>query len=213
MLKLKTSFVYAVFAIPIYWLLKKRLSWMLYLISVLWVALSIMGCGDAFKYSFPAYSIFAFVLGCHLAMLKKSVLVLSQKRFLVFSFVGMGVLYFWLVQYGGRYTFLRDLAFTMELPFLFVMVRRVRWIFERVPLIETLKASSFFVYASHFLFCSIILHAVAAKVALRCYDGVGSLTMLIGVFTFAGGFVCVLVWKLGSKLARPWFWLFDGAGK
>ena len=116
---LKTVFIYSLFAIPVWWVLQKRKWYFLYLISLLVLVASVFTpLGQPMKYSFPAYSVFAFLMGCHLGYKKVSVFkMFSGKIWVICPLIGSVIVYAWLVATRGQYEIWRDIGF--------ILIRRI----------------------------------------------------------------------------------------
>ena len=210
---LKTVFIYSLFAIPVWWVLQKRKAHFLYLISLIVLVASVFTpLGQPMKYSFPAYSVFAFLMGCHLGYKKVSVFkMFSNKIWLICPLIGSVMVYAWLVATHGQYEIWRDIGFILMLPFLFSIGPCLAQYFEKIRCYPFALRSSFFVYAGHFLFCSILLHVFAGKIIGNCGNGQGILTGLIAIFCFAGVGLNLLAYKLGKACLGKWFGIWDGS--
>ncbi len=70
-----------------------------------------------------------------------------------------------------------------------------------------LKELSFFAYAGHFLFCSILLHMTAPLLGFLTY---GKQTLLTLIFCVGGVYVMWIVFLIGKKVCPNLLRLFDG---
>ena len=160
------------------------------------------------RFTYPVYSLFCFVLGCHFSFRGCNPFDLFRsKGWLLPSLLGMIGVGYYIVVYHWDYSILRDIAFAMELPFLFCLAPTlVRWI-EKIPIFDFLKRSAFFLYTGHFLFCSMVLHLIAPKFA---WMGVGKVSLLIVVFCTLGVAVNLAGYWLGKKALGRAFGIWDG---
>jgi len=210
---LKTVFIYSLFAIPIWWLLRKKKAYLLYLLAVVSLVLSVCTpLGHPMKYSFPAYSIFAFIIGCHLGHSGASVFRLFENKiWLICPLFGSTIVFKWLVSSGGNYAIWRDVGFLLMLPLLFTMGSWLVKICANCRFYPFALKSSFFVYAGHFFFCSIMLHTFAPKILGAFGNGFGVLTGLIIFFCTMGLSVTLLAYKIGKMSMGRWFGIWDGS--
>jgi hypothetical protein len=69
-----------------------------------------------------------------------------------------------------------------------------------------LAQSAFFLYAGHFLFCSMLLHAIAPL--LNGIEFIGKETVLVAVFVIGGSVLSLSVYaiakRLFGRLLSPW---------
>ena len=151
-------------------------------------------------------------MGCHLGYKKVSVFkMFSNKIWLICPLIGSVIVYAWLVATRGQYEIWRDIGFILMLPFLFSIGPCLAQYFEKIRCYPFALRSSFFVYAGHFLFCSILLHVLAGKIVGNCGNGHGILTGLIAIFCFAGVGLNLLAYKLGKVCLGKWFGIWDGS--
>ena len=81
---------------------------------------------------------------------------------------------------------------------------------RRSPIYEKLREMSFFAYAGHFLFCSILLHLIAPTLS---FLEMGKQTFLTAIFFFGGICIMWLVYFPLKKIAPRILGLFDGTLK
>ena len=106
------------------------------------------------------------------------------------------------------YATLEDVGKLLYAPALFFIVSRLNTN-ELVSnhLFSFAKDMSFFAYAGHFLFCSMIMHTSASF--LSGMEN-GKATILIFVFCFIGVPVMALIYKIGKKLVPSVMKVYDG---
>ena len=210
---LKTVFIYALFAVPIWWILQKRKAYLLYLVAFASLVISASTpLGHPMKYSFPAYSIVAFLIGCHLGYRGHSVFRLFENKiWLVGPIIGSVIAFRWLVVSGGIYSIWRDIGFLLMLPFLFTIGPLIAQVCSNSRYYPFARESSFFVYAGHFFFCSIMLHTCAPKIVGSLGCGAGMLTGLILFFCIVGVSVNLFAYRIGKKCMGKWFGIWDGS--
>lgn len=114
---------------------------------------------------------------------------------------------YYILHFRFDYHVIRDVAFMMELPLLFSIAPGLTRCLERVPHVDFLKQSSFFLYAGHLLFCGSVLHLIAPRLA---FLGVGKLSVLIVIFCTVGVAVNLGAYWVGKRFLGRLFSLWDG---
>lgn len=207
---LRTLFVYSILGLLFYILLKHRSAWLMYLLVFAWGALTLwFNWGKALRFTYPFYSLLCFVFGCHLSIRNCSPVSFFQSKCWMFlPIAGFALMGYFIVNYQFRYHVIRDVAFMMELPLLFSIAPDITHCLKRVPHVDFLKQSSFFLYAGHLLFCGSVLHLIAPRFA---FLGGGKLFVLIVIFCTVGVAVNLGAYWIGKRLFGKWFGIWDGS--
>lgn len=206
---MRTIFVYALLS-PLLLILLKTLKGIgAYALVVVCLVVSNF---YSLQFAYPAYSLFAFVVGAHFAVLAKDPLAVWSKYrvvFLLVSVAGMMGLGWLFVDRWWAYSVWRDIAHVAALPSLLLLVPALKSVFRMIPkpVYDFLQRSSFFLYCSHFLFCSMLLHLVAPFLS---GIGGGKFTLLVAIFIGGGIPICLVAYWLGKRLFGRWFGVFDG---
>jgi fucose 4-O-acetylase-like acetyltransferase len=153
------------------------------------------------------YCLLYFAAGLYAAMNKRGRMDRYDRHawYILPGYLVASILYCWL---GDRHTVLRYVYFLGAVPFWLAaskwLVFRPGSFWERM-----LQPASFFVYASHFLFCSMLMHFAAAHLPPTRY----LLSTLYFVFTGLGGLACLGVfWTLRCVAPTLCAWYSGGRG-
>jgi len=159
------------------------------------------GAGFALQFTYPAYALAAFLIGGHLGLRGRNLVLFLSRRWLwPFAVLGAAGMGYWFVHHWWAYTPLRDLAFLAAMPTLFLCLPLLRRIFPGGPVTVYLQRASFFLYCGHFLFCSVVLH-LAAPFLPQAFPG--KFSLLVGVFTVLGVFGTFLVLVCWWRFVTP----------
>lgn len=209
---MRTLMLYAIFSLPLWFLLRRWKGGLAYSILVVWFVLIFhLGWGGIrLRFHYPFYSILCFTIGSHLSLLGKTPFhIFKSRKWLLLMVIGMVVFFWQNIQWHWDYSPMRDLSFMLMLPGLFTLSPFLCRLANRVPSWDFFRRSSFFLYTGHFLFCSCVLHVLAPKFA--GWQGPGKLTFLIIIFCTLGVAVNLGAYWLGRKMLRKWFGIWDGS--
>lgn len=214
---LRTLFILSLVSPLFYCIIKSnrtivRYSGLLF-IMIAYVVCGYMGWINSLLMTYPLYAITLFYVGGLLATSKKDVsLEFKSNLWLLPSVVGLGLMV--LVIFSPQnadtpwYATFNDLGKLLMTPGLFYMVSKFNlgskaenkyFIFA--------KDMSFFAYAGHFLFCSMLMHTTAPFLNSMTY---GKATLLIFVFCLVGVPVMALIYKVGKRVIPHVMKLYDG---
>ncbi len=207
---MRTLIVYAVFSLPLWYLLRHRRCALVYGMLALWYILSLwLGIHGKLMFTYPFYSMLCFVIGAHMSVCAVSPFdVFKSRLWFIVAAVGSAGLCCHNFIWRWTYSPLRDISFILMLPGLFTGAPYLCSLADRVPQWDFFRRSSFFLYTGHFLFCGMVLHSVAPL--FNSWNGTGKLTALIAVFCVIGVAVNLCAYLIGRKLLRKMFGVFDG---
>lgn len=211
---LRTLLVYTLLAPIIWWGLRFCKGVFVYLALAIWFGITLyFHWGDILSFSYPVYSLLCFTVGAHFAILQRVPFDLFKSKLLFCSLLAIGLagiaLYcFYFQQWGYSYSILRDISFILATPALFALTPFVEDKIVRLKSFKFLTQSSFFLYAGHFFFCSILLHTVAPL--LKGVEFIGKQTLLTGIFCIGGTMLLLCAYVLGKRLLGRAFSLWDG---
>lgn len=209
---LRALFIYTLISPIIWYGLKICKGIFVYIALAIWfVVFSYWGWGDYLLYSYPFYSLLCFVVGAHLSLIQKSPFDLLKSKIVQIgsAIIGVGGIvigcihfHFW----DCFYSIYRDIAFILATPCLFIIAFYLWENVANVRSFQFLTESSFFLYAGHFLFCSMLLHAIAPL--LNGIEFIGKETILVAVFVIGGSVLSLSVYaiakRLFGRLLSPW---------
>lgn len=164
--------------------------------------------------TYPLYSIALFYIGGLLATGGKTIdtLQFNSSYWMPLYFLGLLMITFIIFNPGSEHTqlggTLNDLGKLMLTPGLFYIVSKMninRLSNSKIYMFA--KKMSFFAYAGHFLFCSMIMHTLAPQ--LGVIDN-GKATLLILSFCLVGIPVMAIIYKLGKYFVPKVMKLYDG---
>lgn len=164
--------------------------------------------------SYPLYAFVLFFVGAILAQIKKSNIdtIFHSHIWAFIGIIGIVLLFYSKTRgyiFEDKYAALTDdIAKLICTPLLFYLVDRsnaksllnCKW-FQKASKL------SFFAYAGHFLFCSMILHTVMPHIG---YMGVGKCTIGVILFFGCGTLLMSVVYILGQKYFPRTTKFFDG---
>lgn len=183
------------------WLLK-RARWLLVVLGVYLMVV------PGFVYQ-NWYSVVCFALGFYAAEMKFDLHRLERCRWFVIPvwFLGSICVYAALVHYHLRRLDPRILIW-FYLISVAAWLGMLRWtnFSPRSFFARFLTPASFFIYASHFLFCSIALHTIAPKIP----DAPYKLLILYGVFIGLGGSIILFIFMMGKRFSPKVLSVFSG---
>lgn len=214
---LRAIFLLAIFS-PIIWLVMKLSRGLIaILLCIAWCLLeSFLGFSKAMSHCVPAYAITCFVIGGVVAMNGKDLIVLFRH----YGFIILGIIAC-LLRAGIMIPTLMNneelsiiesgvcsILSIVEAPVLLSIFTRIN--IDKIVnsrLYSIFKEMSFFAYAGHFLFCSMILHSIAPLI--KGYWP-GKFSLLIIVFFVCGVSLMMLVYAIGKRFFPRVMKLFDG---
>lgn len=156
--------------------------------------------------SYPCYALLSFYLGGIVSNRKSIDLIklFSSPAFLILSLIGLGI-----IAYAGTQGSIwgsRDVALLTEvgkfcvLPLLFNILfwlktkNKINIVtLSKNKQYKVLKNMSFFAYASHFLFCSMLVHTVAPSIHMQFF---GKETLLILLYCGGGTLIIYIIYKI-----------------
>lgn len=211
---LRTILIYTLLAPMIWHGLKICKGVFVYLAVLAWWLLSIyLSLGERLISTYPVYSLVCFIVGAHLSFLKIEPfkLLVSRVARSVTLLIGLvGVILYCIYEYHFVYTYssLRDISLILATPFLFVVVSFFNLCVRESQTLNFLIQSSFFIYAGHFLFCSMLLHAIAPL--LNGIEFLGKQTLLVAIFFVGGAILSLSVYGVARRVLGRLFSLWDG---
>lgn len=209
---LRALLIYTLISPIIWYGLKICKGIFVYIALAIWfVVFTYFGWGDHLVHSYPFYSLLCFVIGAHISLAKKSLFDFLQNkgvRYGLSAVSAVGIVmycihsYFW----DYYYSIYRDVSLILTTPALFIVVFYLGRKISGIKGFQFLTQSSFFLYAGHFLFCSMLLHAIGPL--LNGMEFMGKETLLVTIFVIGGcslllGFYAIAKRLFGGCLA-PW---------
>ena len=181
---LRALLIYSLVGMPFLLVMKRKYGPLL-VFTCLFVYLGFAefsGLERGFEYSYPAYSMLAFLFGA-LFMTKgiSPFTFFSRWYFVVCGFAGICGMALYTIVFRDA-CWLKNLAFVLELPLMFIIVQRFGEWFMRSLFFDRVNNASFFIYCSHWLICPLLVSLVYPIFV----DMLGSLSMFILVFIVAG---------------------------
>ena len=211
---LRALLIYTLISPIIWYGLKICKGIFVYVALAIWfVVFTYLGWGDHLVHSYPFYSLLCFVVGAHISLSQKSPFDLLKSKGVrigagVVALIGIvvGCIHFHIWDcFHSNY---RDLAFTLATPCLFIIAF---YLWEKVANVRCFKfltESSFFLYAGHFLFCSMLLHAIAPL--LNGIEFIGKETLLVLLFVVGGTTLSLTVYAIAKRLLGRFLAPWDG---
>lgn len=214
---LRAIFIFALFS-PIIWFVMKLCRGMIAIsLCLVWCLIeSVCGFSKLMSYCFPAYAIACFVIGGVVAMNGKDLIGLFRH----YGYIILGVIAC-LVRAGIMIPAMMNnkellimessacsILSIVEAPVLLSIFSRINT--DKIVnsrLYSIFKEMSFFAYAGHFLFCSMILHSIAPLI--KGY-WTGKFSLLIIMFFCCGVLLMMLVYAISKRLFPRVMKLFDG---
>jgi hypothetical protein len=214
---LRAIFLLAVFS-PIIWgVMRLSRGIITILLCIAWCLLeSFLGFSKEMSHCVPAYAIACFVIGGVVAMNGKDLIGLFRH----YGYIILGVIAC-LVRAGIMIPAMMNskellimessacsILSIVEAPVLLSIFARIN--IDKIVnsrLYSIFKEMSFFAYAGHFLFCSMILHSIAPLI--KGYWP-GKFSLLIIMFFCCGILLMMLVYAIGKRLFPRVMKLFDG---
>lgn len=210
---------YFVLLTPAIWLgLRFAKGIPLLILALLWpCAERALGWSSHLEHVFPSFAVASYVTGAFIAVrgsqLKE---VFALPIWLVVGFAVCGLrgalaileMKGWAMPTGCG--FVCASLRVLEAPALICLVRHLPvegWRLTSNRVYLYLKDMSFFAYAGHFMFCSMVLHTTAP---LFSFMATGKFTVLILLFVVVGGCVMSFVYGIARKLAPRFLSLYDG---
>lgn len=204
---LRAVFAFALLA-PVWWaFLRSRMGrWIgLGLVAGWYVASGVFGVLPGVP-GYPADSLVAFYAGGLIAVTGRSPTVaFGRWWWLAPGMAGLGLDLADALGAGSPLGF--GARMLLKVPLFFWAVGRLFRPGQVGAVGRWLADSAFFVYAGHFLFCSVWVHALGAKLAFLPF---GRMTALMALFVAPGLAVTWSVWWLGRKWCPRVLRLFDG---
>ena len=207
---LRAIFVYSLISPLIYQMLKK-MRMVLYVLCVLYLCLTFVIGYDAFKYSYPGYSVLIFVAGCAMGFGGRNPVKVFGGHW-VWKMIGWtgfvcATLNFMMsdLDYMARCA-LSAVTSILLVPLLFSYAPQLVSL-AKVKGYAFFKDASFFAYAGHFLFCSSVLHLMAP---LTKGMATGRMTLLAFCFMCIGLPLTFAVYICGKRLFPKVMKCFDG---
>ena len=214
---LRTLFIFSIFSPLFFYIVKSKRLFFRYsgflLLLIAYVVCCFYGYMQSLLMTYPLYAVTLFYIGGLLATSKKDVsLEFKSNYWLIPSMLGLALMV--LVIFSPQkaetplFATFNDIGKLLMTPFLFYLVSRFNLGGKmRNSLFSFAKDMSFFAYAGHFLFCSMLMHTVAPLLD-SMYNG--KVTILIFVFCLIGVPVMALIYKAGKKFAPHVVKLYDG---
>lgn len=209
---LRALLIYTLISPIIWYGLKICKGIFVYVALAIWFAVfTYFGWGDYLVHSYPFYSLLCFVIGAHLSLAQKSPFDLLKTKGVRYGLLAMssvGIVTYCIHSYywDYYYSIYRDIGFILTTPCLFIVAFYFWKRISEVKGFQFLTQSAFFLYAGHFLFCSMLLHAIAPL--LNGIEFVGKQTLLVGLFCIGGSALLLLVYaiakRLFGRLLSPW---------
>lgn len=187
---------------PLLYRLLKRLGMVVLLLLGL-----LMFCMTDVNPQWHPYCLFYFAVGLYVSIRKRVGIDAFDRQawYVIPVFVAASILHW---RWGSYHAALRYLYFLGAVPF---WMACSRWLVFKPasPLARLLLPSTFFVYASHFLFCSMLMHFTAAHLPPTQF----MLSILYFVFIVIGGLTCIgAYWTLRHLSPRLCTWYSGGRG-
>lgn len=215
---LRTLFIFSIASPLFYLLIKSNKKYVRYsgfvIVAVLYIVCYFIGFTDKLLMTYPLYSITLFYLGGLLATSGKTLESLRFKSAYWLIPCGLGLLIISYIVFnpGSEHTPLgatmNELGKLMMTPGLFFIVSKLgQQKLNNSKLFGFAKDMSFFAYAGHFLFCSMIMHTLASQLG---GIGNGKATILILAFCLIGVPVMAIIYKVGKRFAPKVMKLYDG---
>lgn len=215
---LRTLFVLSIVSPLFYLLVKSSKKYIRYfgfmIVAVLYIVCYFLEITDKLLMTYPLYSIALFYLGGLLATSGKNMDSLRFKSayWLIPYCVGLFMIIAIVFNPGSEHTVLgatmNDIGKLMLTPGLFYMVSKLNQSkLSNSKFFSFTKDMSFFAYAGHFLFCSMIMHTLASQLG-RIENG--KATILILAFCLIGVPVMAIIYKFGKRFAPKVMKLYDG---
>lgn len=198
------SLLYLVVLSPlIFWIVKWSYYKALLGLLVAWcVGESLLGLSESLAFVLPAYSILCFTLGAVFSLRDVDPFdCFGNRMWLVTGAVACSVL--WLFPFPGA-----SALMVLEAAALMSVAANLdceKWL--KIRPVAILRSMSFFAYASHFLFCSILLHVLAPRFAFLNH---GKFTVLVVVFVGMGIPLIALVYFAGRRFCPRLLRVLDG---
>lgn len=215
---LRTLFILALVSPIFFLILKSQLKIIRYsgfvVICVLYVICYHIGIMYSLLMTYPLYSITLFYIGGLIATSNNNADNLKfNSVFWLFPCVA-GLVLITLVTFSpdlsrtSVYATFSDVGKLLMTPGIFYIVSKINVnSLINNGLFMFAKEMSFFAYAGHFLFCSMIMHTIASLIG---FMNDGKATILILVFFFLGISVMAIIYKIGKMLLSHIMKLYDG---
>lgn len=206
---MRTIFIYAFASVFIWWLLKRWKGVLAYLLLGVWfVIIWQMGWARTLAFKYPWYSLVAFVLGMHLANAHVTPFKCFKSKLWILVGVVVPLLQFVRIYNHVAIPMLWDVGSVLLIPTLFAAAPLLQKVASRLPCWAFVQKSSFFLYAGHFFFCSIVLHTLAPCFAW--WTAPGKMTFLIFLFCTVGVVFTLGAYWAGKKFCGKMFGIWDG---
>ncbi len=207
---LRALFLYSLLGIPLF-LIVNRIRWgwvILFLTALLWAVVSeVLGIEPVVAYSYPSYSMSAFLLGAwfmHTGI--HPFAFFDRLPFWLCGFVGIVGMALYTMQFKG-FAWLKNISFLLELPVMFCVVNQFGGYFNGCKWFDIVNETSFFMYCGHWLFCPLSIALFYPLIV----DVPGCLSLLILAFIGLGIPVMIIVRKMMMRfLPRTISLLMDG---
>lgn len=214
---LRSIFLYSLAAPLIYFCIKTK--------CLLWALIGYIGVtygSGVEKYlegSYPVYSIICYSLGAFFAQrgLDPTV-VFSGWKWRVIGVAGTFVWFIemlgasspggWLVLSDWLISILKLIGAMLGLPLLWAFIVPIDSALSGRGWFVFISKASFFIYAGHFLFCSVALHSIAPHIA---WMGVGKMSVLVLTFCGLGLVLCLSFYALARRLMPRLIKFLDGS--
>jgi surface polysaccharide O-acyltransferase-like enzyme len=182
-----------------------------FLILIAYLLCNYYGVTDRLLMTYPLYSITLFYVGGLLSSSGKCI-EFKSSYWLIPCIIGLSMIMVVVFNPGFEHSPLggtiNDLGKLLLTPTLFLFVGRLdNKSINGNKVYLFAKDLSFFAYAGHFLFCSMIMHTVASFLGTV---EAGKATLLISVFCVVGIPFMALVYKIGERWFPSFIRLYDG---
>lgn len=214
---LRVIFLLACLSPILYGVMRLRGGAVAFAIALAWAVMEpLTGFGDHLRLTAPAYAIACFVGGGVLSLRGKDLLsVFRSCAWLWMGLVACATRAIFLVplsvsteSLSPAQSSLMSVLAVAEAPALLSLVSRfpIKRIVNR-RIFRFFSGMSFFAYAGHFLFCSMVLHSLAPVCGAL---GLGKMTLLILAFVFLGTGLMAAVYCLAKRFVPKFLRVFDG---
>ena len=195
---LRSLFIYSLLGMPLLFAMKwGRLS-----CSLVWafcfaymVIAEVSGLERGLEYSYPSYSMVAFLGGAWFMVKGKSPFDFFDRwPFAICGLAGILLMALYTIKFKN-FIWLKNCAFVLELPTMFIVINKFNYWIQRCDSFSSMKNAAFFIYCSHWLVCPLLVAVIYPILS----DNPDSLSAFIVIFVGAG--VPVMVW-LHSIMVR-----------
>lgn len=204
---IRTLIIYTLISPLLYYIITKHKSLGFILILAYVVVAYYFGFITKIGMSYPCYAILAFYIGGVLACRNHLNIVsrFSSPIFSIISVIGLCLLAYAGTQgsiWGSRYVALMtEIGKFCLLPLLFNLLLWFKKthnisILYNSKYYQSLKNMSFFAYAGHFLFCSLLVHSIAPLIKTQFF---GKETILILLYFFGGIFIIYVIYRVIAR--------------